>query len=541
MGDFGLNEINISFYLDDSYLHNQKFFSGYKNPTLSDLDYDSLYNFLINNLAYSQDNTKVANDKLYYEIMYGNYAKCFLNFYFAYYFLIEQYDSSDFKLVVPSNFFAIKEKHHDFISYLNSPFFKTQFFEFTAKQLGRNVRYETSLAPVICSKNKYLYLFNLNRFFFSFFYTFFILVILRIKNINKVIGVRYAENASKKIIIDKKIINIKFDFLFYGRNCTVYKYKHTTGNESISEFFQSFFHTSSVQNNSYFKMYLNFLGLVSHSSRLVTDCYFIDNSLFKNLVYLRFKSFGYKTDIIAHGATFFLNADSWIYLKTPVYNYYGNGTLEFEDLGVKINSGYSGIKPKFCNSVEINKSYNCVIIYLYPHYQSVRKNNAEAISKYHFSDIEKIIFYLNEMNFKIILKPHKNSSSSSLFFNQFISDLKQKYSKIEVNHSLNGSEEVNKSIHLYTYLSTGWFEKIEEGYLSICFNPFYLDLNMSKPFQSYINSNFLNICYFNNVDRLINSINKNTYTSIKNIDGIRRYGDVYQYLNFIYELDKGGK
>ncbi len=305
MGDFGLNEINISFYLDDSYLHNQKFFSGYKNPTLSDLDYDSLYNFLINNLAYSQDNTKVANDKLYYEIMYGNYAKCFLNFYFAYYFLIEQYDSSDFKLVVPSNFFAIKEKHHDFISYLNSPFFKTQFFEFTAKQLGRNVRYETSLAPVICSKNKYLYLFNLNRFFFSFFYTFFILVILRIKNINKVIGVRYAENASKKIIIDKKIINIKFDFLFYGRNCTVYKYKHTTGNESISEFFQSFFHTSSVQNNSYFKMYLNFLGLVSHSSRLVTDCYFIDNSLFKNLVYLRFKSFGYKTDIIAHGATFF--------------------------------------------------------------------------------------------------------------------------------------------------------------------------------------------------------------------------------------------
>ena len=456
--------------------------------------------------------------------------------------MIERDGTTNFKLVVPSNYFFIKEKHHDFLSYLNSPFFKTHFFEFIAKHLGRNVRFETLLAPVINSKNKISFLNKLKNFFFSLFYTLLILVTLRIRKINKIIGVRYSEYASKKIILDGKIINIKFDFLLYGSNSFIYQYKHTSGKESISEYFQSILYTSSGQDNRLIQMYLNLLGLVSHSSRLVTDCYFVENCLFKNLVYLRYKNYRYKTDIIAHGATFFLNANSWIYLKTPVYNYYGNGKLEFEDVGIKINSGFAGKKPILCNSYNIKENYRSVIIYLYPHYQSVRKNNAEAISRYHFNDIEKIIFQLISKNFKIILKTHKNSISSSIFFKQFISDMQKKFSKIEVKHSLNDIEEVNKCIHLFTYLSTGWFEKIEEGCPSFCFNPYYLDLNMSKPFLKYVNSNFLNICYFDNVDSLTISVNNTTtttYTTINNIDGIRRSGDVYQYLNFLYELDKG--
>jgi hypothetical protein len=454
--------------------------------------------------------------------------------------LIERDGTTNFKLVVPTNFFSIKEKQHDFLSYLNTPFFKTQFFEFIAKRLGKNVRFETLLDPVINSKNKISFLIKLKNYFFRLIYTLLIFVTLRIRKINKIIGVRYSQCASKKIILDGKIINIKFDLLLYGSNSFIYQYKHTSGKESISEYFQSILYTWSGQDNRFIHKYLNFLGLVSHSSRLVTYCYFVENSLFKNLVYLRYKLYGYKTDIIAHGATFFLNANSWIYLKTPVYNYYGNGKLEFEDVGIKINSGFAGKKPILFNSFHNKENYRSVIIYLYPHYQSVRKNNAEAISRYHFNDIEKIIFQLISKNFKIILKTHKNSISSSIFFKQFISDLEKKFSKIEVKHSLNDIDELNKCVHLFTYLSTGWFEKIEEGCPSFCFNPYYLDLNMSKPFLNYVNSNFLNTCYFDNVDSLTISVNNTTTNiTINNIDGIRRSGDVYQYLNFLYELDKG--
>jgi hypothetical protein len=528
------NEVSISFYTDNTSLDNKFIFSNYVNSMSFDEEYQNIYDNLLNDL-----NKKNGDNILSTEILYGNYLKAFINIYIAYSINIKNNTKFEYKLFVPSNYFSFVEEFSDFTEYVNSPFFKTNIFEFIAKKNVRKLSI-LPLLPITNSKKKScIDIKKISRLASSLVYTLLIFLILKFKKIKNIVAIRYHVKISKSFLVDENTLNIKFDKLLFNNVIKKVIYKEDLNELSLSDFFIKNIGPWVSHNQYFVRIYLRLIGLKKPFNKLITDSYQIDNLLFKQFVVSSFENYGTRSDIIAHGGSFFLNPGSWIYLNTPIYKYYGNGSLSYEQYGIKIHSGFSGRVSNNNKIFVSTEKLRWVIIYLYPHYQFVRKNISESISRMHFSDIEKLVESLIQSNYKVVLKPHNNSGISSIFYPEFIERLKFRFPQIHVGHHI--SPEIfshSETLHLFSYLSTGWLEKINENIKSVCFNPFYLDIFLSPVIKEYINSQLLNRCYFEHLGNLINTISIDNFPTNCNVDGIFRYGQIKEYLKSIYEVDE---
>lgn len=524
--------MNISFYTNNPNLDNKEFFTGYHDPRDLEEEFSELYNsalgFLKNKYRYSTLKT---------EILYGFYLKCLINMYISYSNIVNNTNQHSFKLFVPTNFFKNKEEFTDFGIYFHSAFFKTILFEYVALKKNKSVE----LVPLLTSiepKSSFEAPKKIKSIFRYIAYNLIILTKLKFGHFKNVVGINYHSEISRRIAICPETINVKFDLLFFGVKSNRINYIKSTLDIELDDFIERTFRPWMFRNTLLFRLYLDFLGLRKCVNKLATDSYHINNFIFKSLVIERFEKRGLATAVISHGATFFLNPRSWLYLQSPAYKYYGNGFLNVEEGGIRIHPGYSGKAVRGLKTITRSKHAKTVIIYLYPHYQSFRKNNAEAISYLHFKDIELIVDSLLLFNFEVILKPHKNSQKSSVFYPDFINALKLKYPKLIITMNLPESTLDSSTIHLFTYLSTGWLEKIQEGLSSVCFNPGYLDLTVGRDVGILINKELMNRCYFDNHFDLQEYFKSTNFNVHCDIDGIWRYGDFKQYLSFIYELEK---
>lgn len=524
--------MNLSFYTDNSSLDNKFFFTGYHEPIDLLMESSELY---ISLLGFLKEKNRYST--LRTEILYGVYLKCIINMYISYSNILNNNDEPSFKLFVPKNFFEQKEEYPDLTSYLNSPFFKTILFEYVVLKNNKNVQ----IVPLLTStelKTSFIAQKKIRKILQCLAYNLIIISKIQFGSFKNVVGINYHHNISRVIAVCPKTINLKFDLLFFGVKANRIGYINSSLYNGLDNFIEETLKPWMFKNSLLFRLYLDLLGLRKSVDKLVTDSYHINNFLFKSLVIERFERRGLITGIISHGATFFLNPRSWLYVQSPALKYYGNGFLNVEEGGIRIHPGFSGKAVKDWKTWSRSNHIRSVIIYLYPHYQFVRMNNAEAISYMHFKDIELIVDTLLRLNFKVILKPHSNSRKSSIFYPEFINTLELKYPELIITKNIPESVLDFNSIHLFTYLSTGWFEKVQEGLPSVCFNPGYLDLAVSRVVNNFIDKELMNRCYFNNVVDLKEYFISEKFIVNYNIEGIWRYGDFKQYLNFVYELEK---